>query len=405
MLTLAWRNLRRRRGRSLLTSGAVGVVLLLTLVYFGFGGAATNGVYQNLTETSGHLQVRVAGYRDLRSFSDLLIRDPARVREGLRTDAPNAEVVAVLEVPGLLEGDGRSRGVLLQGVDQPPAMRERYAETNLAEGRLPGPNDLESVALSRGLARALGVGVGETVYLYAPGTEGFGAAAYTVVGLLGLPGGVQVARTSLAAAQELAAPGAVSRLEVHLAYRQLADDHLLPDVRAGLSAELGGAYSVETWAEVNPALATYLNSIGPSTVVVTGIFFVLAGLLVTNTVYLSVIERVREFGVIRALGAGRGRVVGMVVTESLVLCGVGAALGAAVGLGVVGLLSRGFSFPPQLAELYAESGLPTVLYASVSPGQLLTAVLFTVLTGVLAALFPALTAARLEPTEAMRFTA
>lgn len=79
--------------------------------------------------------------------------------------------------------------------------------------------------------------------------------------------------------------------------------------------------------------------------------------------------------------------------------------GAGLGLGVVAVLAKGFSFPAQLAELYAESGLPTVLYASVSPTQLLTVVVFTVVTGVVAALLPALTAARLEPTEAMRFSA
>ncbi len=108
----------------------------------------------------------------------------------LRTDVPDAEVVAVLEVPGLLESDGRSRGVVLQGVGQLDALREQYARDTLAEGRLPEPGDLEGVALSRGLARALGVGMGNTVYMYAPGTEGYGASAYTVVGLLDLPGTV-----------------------------------------------------------------------------------------------------------------------------------------------------------------------------------------------------------------------
>lgn len=405
MLTLAWRNLWRRRWRSLLTTGAVGVVVLLTLVYFGFGGAAQNGVYQNLTETSGHLQVHVQDYRDLRAFGDLLIRDAASVRQELESKTENAQVVEVLEVPGLLEGDGRSRGVLLQGVAQPEAMRTQYAEANLAEGTLPEPGDVQGVALSQGLARALNAQLGDTVYMYAPGTEGYGASAYTVVGLLDLPGAVQLARVSLRAAQELAAPGAVSRFEVHLPFKRLTDDAALPGARARLSAQLGEGYSVETWAEVNPSMAAYLAALGPSTVVVTGLFFILAGLLVTNTVYLSVIERVREFGVIQALGAGRRKVIGMVLTESLVLCAVGALVGAALGLGIVAVLAQGFSFPAELADLYAESGLPTVLYASVSLGQLLTTVVFTFVTGVLAALLPAFAAARLEPTEAMRFSA
>lgn len=207
MLTLAWRNLWRRRWRSLLTTGAVGVVVLLTLVYFGFEGAAQNGVYQKLTETSGHLQVHVQGYRDLRAFGDLLIRDAASVRQGLESETENAQIVEVLEVPGLLEGNGRSRGVLLQGVLEPADMRARYAEVNLAAGGLPEPDDVQSVALSEALARALNVGLRDTVYMYAPGTEGYGASAYTVVGLLDLPGAVQLARVSLSAAQELAAPG------------------------------------------------------------------------------------------------------------------------------------------------------------------------------------------------------
>lgn len=197
----------------------------------------------------------------------------------------------------------------------------------------------------------------------------------------------------------------MTRFGVYPPFKRLADEAALPGVRTQLSTQLGEDYSVETRAEVNPSMAAYLAALGPSTVVVTGLFFVLAGLLVTNTVYLSVIERVREFGVIQALGAGRRKVIGMVLSESLVLCAVGALVGAASGLGIVAVLARGFSFPAELADLYAESGLPTVLYASVSPGQLLTTVLFTFATGVLAALLPAFAAARLEPTEAMRFSA
>lgn len=182
MLSLAWRNLWRRRWRSLFTALAVAAVVFITLLNFGLVGAATNGMYSRLTGSTGHLQVRVEGYRDLREFADLLIRDAEALRSELQEALPEAELVSVLEVPGLLEGEGRSRGVQLTGMQQPGALRENYIEEHLLEGTLPEEEDVESVAITRRLADALRVGIGDTVYLYAPGTEGFGAAAYTQIG-------------------------------------------------------------------------------------------------------------------------------------------------------------------------------------------------------------------------------
>ena len=406
MWTLAWRNIWRKRWRSLFTIGAVGLVVVLTLVYFGIGGAARNALYQSLTEGSGHLQVRVEGYRDLREFSDLLIRDVDEVRGALSADTDNAWIVEILEVPGLLEGSARSRGVAVQGVARPDALQAQYAEENLLEGRLPIGNEADTMALSHGLARAIDVGIGDTVYAYTPGTEGYGAAAYTVVGLLDFPASAHLAQLSLPAAQELAAPGAVTRFEVHLpTFKRLSDDETLPAVRQRLHSTLGERYSIETWRDANPGLASYVEMLAPMQAIVTGIFFILAGLLVTNTVYLSIIERVREFGVIQALGASQRKVMGMVLTESLFLCFLGALAGSAIAAGIVARMAQGFSFPAELTEYMAGLGLPAVLYASVSLGQIAVTVAFTFTLGVLAAVLPALTATKLVPIEAIRYTA
>lgn len=412
MFKLAWRNIWRKRGRSLMTVLAVAGVVLMTVVYFGMVGSMENGIYTRVTQNVGHLQVHVDGYRDEREFSDLLIRSAGEVQETIGTVAgADIEVVSSLEVPGLLEGDGRSRGVLLLGIEQPAESRERFVRRNLSEGALPSNDDLEGIALGENLAQALKVSLGDTVYMYAPGTEGYGAAAYTVTGLLSLGDPAFEARTgyvSLAAAQELAAPDAVGRFELLLlTYTQLADDENLPVVRDRIQQELGGDLLVETWREVDPSLATYLDIITPSTAIFTGIFFILAGLLVMNTVYLSLIERVREFGVIMAVGANKRKVMGMVVSESLLLCFTGALIGAAVGLVIVAMMSRGFTlpFPPEQLELYESLGIPRVLYGSISALQIFITLGYTLAIGILASLLPAFTAARLEPVEAMRFTA
>jgi ABC-type lipoprotein release transport system permease subunit len=407
MLTLAWRNLWRQRRRSLVTAGALALVVMLTLIYYGIAGASVNSFYQNVTETSGHIHVNPQGYRDTREFDRRLIRHADALRGVLHTEAPEALTVGVLEVPGLLSGDVRSRGILLVGRDWPEPLREAYLSDNLSAGRFIEAGELDAIVLGEALAQALGVDLGDAVYAYTPGTEGFGAAAYTVVGLISLldsTAEVQTAHISLAAAQELAAPESVTRFELYYPeLRRLVDDTLATETSSRLAATLTG-YQVESWRELDPMLLELVNSIGPLTLVVTAIFFILAGLLVVNTIYLSLMERIREFGVIISLGASGRKVMRMITLESVLICLLGATVGLIVGLLIVAQLSQGFVFPG-LEAYYASFGMNPVFYATVSPAQVVTAFSFAVVTGILAALWPASIAARLEPVEAMRFTA
>lgn len=406
MLRLAWRNLWRKRGRSLLTVSAVAFVVFLTLIYFGIGGAAANSMYENLVQDAGALQVHVAGYRDLRDFDALLIANAHKVQRNLTRAVPGSSVVGVLNVAGLLEGRGRSRGVMLTGVSRPKALAEGYAAKNLAAGRLPRAQEADTIALGQGLAAALGVKLGDEVYFYAPGTRGYGAGAYKVVGLLNLPATMPAAQVSLLAAQTLAASESVSAFEIYRPGLRLEHDaRTVTPLGATLRRALGKGYEVESWAQYNPGSAAYIRMLGPMMAFMTGLFFVLAGLLVTNTVYLSVIERVREFGILQALGASRRTIMGMVFTESLTLCGVGALAGALLGGLSVAKMAQGFSMGPQYSELLRASGLSPVLYASITPAQIALAVIFILCIGILAALLPAFTAARYEPIEAMRFAA
>jgi ABC-type antimicrobial peptide transport system permease subunit len=138
--------------------------------------------------------------------------------------------------------------------------------------------------------------------------------------------------------------------------------------------------------------------------IVSSMFFVLAGLLVLNTVYLSVMERIHEFGVLHALGAGDRRILAMIASESVLMCLLGAIVGTAGGLWLVAAYADGLVIEP-LVEYYASFGMNPVFYLSVTLGQVAFAVAFAVVTALAAALWPAWIASRLEPVEAMRFQA
>ncbi|MDZ7707050.1 MAG: FtsX-like permease family protein [Trueperaceae bacterium] len=409
MTALAWRNLWRQRRRSLVTAGAVALVVLFSVMYFGLGGAMENSMYQRLTETGGHVQVRTPGWRDAASLDDTLIDDAAEVRATVQRIASERlaapEVVGVLDVPALLSGDVRSRAVPVHGQDWPTAVRERRLGGSELEGRfLENPGE---IVLGASLARALDVGLGDDVFVYAPGGRGFGAAAYALVGIADLAdpsAEIATAWTTLEEAQALAAPDAVQRFEIHgTSLVRIEDDTVAAALAAALSEALPELESL-TWLEVEPSMSVLLDSLDPMMYVVSVMFFVLAGLLVLNTVYLSVMERIREFGVIHALGAGDRRVLGMIATESVLLCLMGAVVGTAGGLVFVAAYRDGLVVPG-LEAYYASFGLDPVFYVSVEPAQVAFAILFAVVTALAAALWPAWLASRLEPVEAMRFQA
>ena len=406
MLPLAWRNVWRNRNRSLMTAGAVAVVLIIILSYFSLIGALQNGIYFSATRATGHLQVHVADYRETRRFQDLLIDDAQHLQDVLSETFAGARIISTLAVPGLLESNGRSYGIVLQGMDQPREAWERFASQYLTAGALPTVGKVDEIALGEKLAANLQVAPGDLVYMYAPGTDGLGAAAYQVTGILSLPNSEAMAVTSLAAAQELAAPEAINRLEVIFpTFIHKTDDGALPALRARLAAALGEAYSVETWFEVSPELAGFIDLTNRIRFTVSLIFFILAGLLVANTMYLGVIERIREFGLLLALGTRQRKVVVMVLLESTMLCLSGSLAGLTIAAGVIGRMAQGIQFPREVADFLAEQGLPRILHGSVESQQILLTLAFTFLMAVLAALLPALSAGRLEPAEALRFTA
>lgn len=409
MLNLAWRNIWRKKWRSAFTLIAVALVVYLSIINFGISTAMKNGIFTVITDSTGHLQIRAEDYRDKREFADLLVRDAGELETSLASELDDSRYVKVLEVGALLEGDNqRSRGIQLVGIEQDAALREKFIEDNLVEGSLPTSEDVESIALGTKLADALKVGVGDRVYAYTFDTEGYGASAYDITGILKIAGSEAIAYTSLLAAQELAAPDAVTRLEVHLAdLRTLEDEVQIPIAKDTAISALGSdatSQSIETWAEANPGMRSYLALFDPINLVFTLIFFILAGLVVTNTIYLSVIERVREFGVMMAVGLDRKKVFGMVLAESMFLCTVGSILGGLAGWLTIRYLSDGMTLPG-MSETFESAGFPSVLYPTLSSNDIIFTIVFVILTGVVAAILPAVTAGKLEPVEAMRFTA
>jgi ABC-type antimicrobial peptide transport system permease subunit len=121
-----------------------------------------------------------------------------------------------------------------------------------------------------------------------------------------------------------------------------------------------------------------------------GIFAVLVGGLgMMNTTLMSVLERTREIGVLRALGWRRRRVVGLILGESLVVAGLGGAVGVLLGVALTALASL-------------SPAVESMLQGVFTPRLFLQAMLLALALGAISGVYPAWRASRLQPVEAMR---
>jgi len=119
-----------------------------------------------------------------------------------------------------------------------------------------------------------------------------------------------------------------------------------------------------------------------------------------NTLLMAVLERTREFGLVQALGMRPRLILRQVLAESSILLTAGVLAGALLAAASLALLKPGITFSAlaQGAEMW---GMSKVIYPTLSSGDIVAAIVFIVVLGALASLYPALRAARKVPVEAI----
>jgi ABC-type lipoprotein release transport system permease subunit len=176
---------------------------------------------------------------------------------------------------------------------------------------------------------------------------------------------------------------------------------------ARLRERLGPRYEVLSYGDLLPMMRS-IEQLGDMVVWIAAVFvYGLVGLGILNTMLMSVMERTREFGVLRAIGTRPSRVVAQVLGESFWIGTLGAALGLMVGLGLTWYGSR-----HALVDIGGATGGEaieyggTVLHSAVktrfSPGEALKAASLVYVMALLTAVYPAWKVARLPPAQALR---
>ncbi|RMH60300.1 MAG: ABC transporter permease [Zetaproteobacteria bacterium] len=399
MLALAWRNVLRHARRSALTMLAVALGLCALIFLWGFNDGVHNAMMRNLQEVIvGSLQIHRQGFFHHPRLSDEL-PNPARVHALLRQRGLD-RYADRLRTFALAAGADVSEGLVLLGVHPALEMRVTRLAQKVAKGRFLRDNDEAACVLGRTTARNLGVSVGDSLVLLSE--DRYGALAAERVRLVGIidSGEMGIDRglaiVPLGFLQRmLAMSGRISGVVLQLPRARLEQETM------ALRTALGDGYEVLRWYDMYPMMKQWVELEDGFYYIFLSIVLLIVAAGIMNTVLMSMLERIHEFGVMLALGCRPWRLAGMVVIEAMILGFAGVLLGACAGLLLVSYFhDAGIDLSHQMTTI-TRFYIEPVVRTEINTEHLVDTVCSVLLAAVLASVWPALRAMRLEPVEAI----
>ena len=298
---------------------------------------------------------------------------------------PGVRVISPIAAgPGIITRGDANKTVTIMGIVPAPYVAVTRFNEKLVAGDLRlDPGD---VLIGTDLAKDLGVGLGDKVRLSTPTSPG---DAYQVRGIYDL--GVRslnraYAYVGLAPAQALhALPGGVSSLE-------LAVDDLFGAENLAARLRRTMPHEVESWMQANPQLMAALSNQTVMTLLVRFFLALVVAIGVSSVLVVAVVQKTKEIGILRAMGASRGRIMRVFLLQGALIGAGGALAGCACGYGLTSIMSN---------VLRSADGT-RLFEARLDPQLYLYTLIAAAALGLIAAMMPARRASRLDPAQAIR---
>jgi putative ABC transport system permease protein len=400
MWKLAVRNISRQKVRSAMTLLAIAVGVSALILTGGF----VQDIFIQLREftihsQTGHIQVYREGYYryGAQQPTKYLIEDTKPATSVISKVPGVDDVLARLRFSGLLSNGRADYAIFGEGVE-PDKEQKLGTYVNIIAGRQLGAGDRFGILVGEGVASSQKLMPGDQVNVLMNTKDGaLNSLEFEVVGVFrtfSKEYDARAVRIALPAAQELLATKGVNSLVISLQSSETTDESA-----RSMGPELSKAgFELKTWDELDDfyrkTVDLYQRQFGVLQLIVLGM--VLLG--VTNSVNMSVFERVGEFGTMMALGDRRVKVLRLILMENAMLGLIGACGGAIIGIVLAMVISAiGIPMPPP-----PNSNVGYTAFIRLTPLGVATAVVVGFVATLGAALWPAYRVSRTPAVDALR---
>jgi ABC-type lipoprotein release transport system permease subunit len=398
---IAFRNLFRQRRRSLLTGLMMAGGCFLFSVFIGIADGSYDYLIDMFTrDHTGHIQIHKNGYLDKPSIYKT-IKDPVRTGGRIAGISHVESWAPRVYSPALAFAGTKTTGVRVMGLNPVREAATTRLRAKVKRGKFISEKPLEEVVINKSLARVLKVDLGEEIALIAQGVDGSIAnGLFTVAGITDsgeTPYGLATCYMHIDSAREFLSMYGGGSHEIAL----VLSDHAKARVTARRIKEAlnDPSVDVEPWQVVESQFYKAMQADIKGNWVTIMVLTVILAVGVLNTVLMVILERTREFGVLRALGTRPLQVFVLIVMETACLALLGIVLGAAGGVIANWLLS---TYGITLSEGIEYGGVAfNKILGKISLKSLLVPPAVVLGTAVLVSIPPALRAARIKPVSAM----
>ncbi len=399
MTMIALRNVRRSRRRSVLTISAIAVGVCSSMMLAALArGMQTQLVADAVRTLTGHVQISADRYIDDPAI-DYRFELPSSLAQTLNLPAIKAWTTRV-RVPGIILSERESAGVTLVGIVPQQERKVSFIGDAVGSGRFHDTENDEGIVVGRRLAGFLQTELGKRVVLMSQNANGrIGERGFRIVGLYDAE--LEATEKNYVfigqgTAQRMLEAGESISETVILASEQSKVHDLVEQLRLHLPSGLRAT----TWRELEPFVVSLVEVQNKFMYFWYVIVIIAVAFGLMNTLFMGIFERLREFGLYRALGLTQGLIIMQVFIESNFLILAGIMLGDALSAAGVWLLSGGIDLS-NFAAGAAMIGLSSVIYPELWLKDCWEINLLVFCLVVLSSLYPAWKGTRLIPAAAM----
>ena len=402
--TLAFRNIRSNVRRSIISILAIAVGLAVLI----FSGTLRVGQYDTLvhsgvSQLAGHVVIQQKGFQDDKEPS-FILEDATQIRLQMQTAFPEATITTRTYMGGLLSSTSNPTFLTITGVDPTAEALVSDIPNKLIEGEWLS-DDSKDILIGRNTAEMLKVKLNDKLVFTISVNGEMNAQLFRVKGIFSTGSDEMDAFTGFvhykATEQLLSKPNAAHQVAVHL------PDVFDTDAAVKATKRLISTPNTEvlSWKEALPDIINMIEVDKIANLLINFVLFSIVALGIVNTMLMSVLERLNQFGVLMSIGVKLKLLVRMIVYEGIILGIIGSLFGVLLGIVIsYPIVEYGLDLSNRVGDGIQIGGTvnSAVLYGKYSPTLMVFYALFALVFSIIATFYPAYKLSTLNPIEAMR---